>query len=85
VRSRVRDEISDIYDLDDLVDYMQDNMNVRWNFENLTRVKHGNEEPSGIIEFHGGRCLRGPVRTKRWIAFTIGFIELALTKVSSLF
>lgn len=56
---------------------IQDERRVLWNLKNVTR-------DSGTIEFRGGRCLRGPCRTKRWIAFVIGFIELLLHFVSLL-
>ena len=55
---------------------------VLWNFVNIapkTGEALGTE--SGTIEFRGGRGMRGEVRTKRWIAFAIAFIDLCLTKV----
>lgn len=61
---------------DDLVEVMQDDRRVLWNFENVVRGK------SGTIEFRGGRCLRGPVRTKRWIAFAVALIHAILDMVS---
>jgi hypothetical protein len=67
--------------LTELVEYMQDGRNVLWNLENLVVAKNGHNELSGTIEFHGGRCLTDDLLTKRWIAFTIGFIELVLAKV----
>ncbi|KAI1092382.1 putative amidoligase enzyme-domain-containing protein [Rostrohypoxylon terebratum] len=45
---------------------------VLWNFDNIL------EGRSGTVEFRGGRGLRGPVRTKRWIAFVIAFIDMCL-------
>lgn len=56
---------------------IQDNRYVLWNFENILPRK------SGTIERRGGRCLRGEVRTKRWIAFTIPFIHAVLSMVRS--
>lgn len=54
---------------------MQDSRYVLWNFDNIVPGK------SGTIEFRGGRCLRGEVRTKRWIAFTVSFIEAVCNMV----
>ena len=50
---------------------------VLWNFENIA-PKDGQQRgtESGTVEFRGGRGLRGEVKTKRWIAFTIVFIHL---------
>lgn len=45
---------------------------VLWNFDNVL------PESSGTIEFRGGPGLRGPVLTKRWIAFVVAFIHLCL-------
>lgn len=53
----------------------EENRHVLWNFANIE------EDAKGSVEFRGGRALRVPVRTKRWIAFTIAFIELTLKKV----
>lgn len=47
---------------------------VIWNFKNIVAR-------SNTIEFRGGRHLRGPVRTKWWIAFPIAFISMALRQV----
>jgi hypothetical protein len=49
---------------------------VLWNFQNLAHSKP-------TVEFRGGRHMRGPVRTLRWIAFVIVFISLALDEVRS--
>jgi hypothetical protein len=59
---------------DSLKQVMQDERRVLWNFANITT--------HGTVEFRGGRGLRGPIRTKRWIAFAVGFIELSLQKVN---
>ncbi len=54
---------------------MQDDRRVLWNFANIVPGK------TGTIEFRGGRGLRGGVRTKWWIAFTVSFIHAVLTMV----
>ncbi|TDZ54329.1 hypothetical protein CTRI78_v006384 [Colletotrichum trifolii] len=51
---------------------MQNDRFVLWNFENTLPNK------SGTIEFRGGRCLRGDVRTKRWIACTVSLVDAIL-------
>jgi hypothetical protein len=62
--------------------YMQGdelNRKVLWNFRNtITGVI---PPSSGTIEFRGGRHLRGPVRTLRWIAFAVVFVSMALDEV----
>ena len=50
-----------------------------WNF------LHTLEGRKGTIEFRGGRHLRGPVITKRWIVFTVAFVALAIEKVTDSF
>jgi hypothetical protein len=77
------DEISKLEDFDELVDYMQDVRNVLWNFENLIVAKTLNGESSGTIESRGDRCLSDNGPTKRWITFTIAFVELVLSKERS--
>ena len=52
-----------------------------WNFHNVTPKPNSGKSATGSVEFRGGRCLRGPVRTKRWIAFTIAFVILAIEEV----
>ena len=52
-----------------------------WNFHNVTPKPNSEQSSTGSVEFRGGRCLRGPVRTKRWIAFSIGFVILAIEEV----
>jgi len=59
-----------------LRDVMQSNRYVLWNFDHVATGD------SGTIEFRGGRCLRGEVRTKRWIAFAVAFIHAMLRLVS---
>jgi hypothetical protein len=55
---------------------------VLWNFQNVARMPYNtNEMLINTVEFRGGRCLRGPVRTKRWIAFAVSFIILAIKEV----
>jgi len=44
---------------------------VLWNFQNLMNKK-------GTIEFRGGRHMRGPRITLRWITFVIVFVLMAL-------
>ncbi|KAI3324707.1 putative amidoligase enzyme-domain-containing protein [Xylariaceae sp. AK1471] len=53
--------------------FMQKDRYVLWNFGNIVPGR------SGTIEFRGGRCLRGEIRTKRWIAFTIAIIHALLS------
>ena len=48
---------------------------VLWNFEHVVPGS------TGTIEFRGGRGLRGPVRTKWWIAFVIAFVNLCAPQV----
>ncbi|KAI0481569.1 putative amidoligase enzyme-domain-containing protein [Xylaria cf. heliscus] len=60
-------------DTETLKNIMQNDRYVLWNFANIVPGK------SGTIEFRGGRCLRGEVRTKRWIAFTIAIIHAFLS------
>ncbi|KAF4957003.1 hypothetical protein FGADI_3415 [Fusarium gaditjirri] len=55
-----------------LKNIMQNDRYVLWNFDNIVPGS------SGTIEFRGGRCLRGEIRTKRWIAFTIALIQALL-------
>lgn len=50
---------------------------VLWNFDNVARPGG-----SGTVEFRGGRGFRGPVRTKRWIAFVLAFVHFCLHQVS---
>ncbi|KAK3374360.1 putative amidoligase enzyme-domain-containing protein [Lasiosphaeria ovina] len=47
---------------------------VLWNFDNVLDGK------SGSVEFRGGRDLRGPVRTKRWIAFVLAFAHFCMSQ-----
>lgn len=60
----------------------QDDRRTLWNFQNVTTQHLWGRGSSGTVEFRGGRCLRGPLRTKRWIAFAIAFIILAIREVS---
>ncbi|TKA77741.1 hypothetical protein B0A55_04167 [Friedmanniomyces simplex] len=55
-----------------IITLMQSDRHVLWNFANAATGR------SGTVEFRGGRCLRGPVRTKRWIAFTAAILEMFL-------
>ena len=71
-----------IKDLRRLRDFMQasdepkKDRYVLWNFDNV--VQPGG---SGSVEFRGGRAFRGPVRTKRWIAFVMAFVHFCLNQV----
>lgn len=49
---------------------------VLWNFDNVL------EGRSGSVEFRGGRGLRGPERTKRWVAFVVAFVHFCVGVVS---
>ena len=55
---------------------MQMERKVLWNF------KPAANDGTGTIEFRGGRHLRGPVRTKRWIAFAVSCVHFLLEMVS---
>lgn len=69
----------------DLVDIVQglskEDRPVLWNFHNVTCMPFATEQAIGTVEFRGGRCLRGPVRTKRWISFAVAFVILAIQQV----
>lgn len=52
-----------------------------WNFHNVTVMPFTTQPAIGTVEFRGGRCLRGPARTKRWISFAVAFIALAIQEV----
>ena len=70
--------IDGIRSRDELVDYIQGGeRNCLWNFQNIRSGQ------SGTVEFRGGRHLRGPVRTKRWVTFAVLFVDLALQTVGS--
>jgi hypothetical protein len=58
----------------DIVHNMQGDRYVLWNFDNILKDKK-------TIEFRGGRGVRGPNRTRWWIAFVVGFIHCLLTEV----
>jgi hypothetical protein len=75
-------EISGLRNIRSVVEYMQKDRNMLWNTEPLVGTEK--EAAKGSIEFRGGRCSRGPVRTKRWVAFTVGLIELLLCKVCAI-
>ncbi|KAH7308827.1 putative amidoligase enzyme-domain-containing protein [Rhexocercosporidium sp. MPI-PUGE-AT-0058] len=56
----------------ELVAYMQgDDRRSLWNFRNVLSGE------TGTVEFRGGRHLRGPVRTKRWVTFAVLFVDFA--------
>ncbi|KAI8713046.1 hypothetical protein NCS52_01247900 [Fusarium sp. LHS14.1] len=70
--SYVAERLRGIRNESELIDYMQSNNRyVLWNFKNT-------QSQSGTVEFRGGRHMRGPVRTKRWIAFTVAFVNKAI-------
>jgi len=63
--------------LKSLCTYMQGGVDsghrrVMWNFQGLLKKK------TGTIEFRGGRHMRGPGRTIRWITFVVVFVMLAI-------
>ncbi|KAK6442531.1 hypothetical protein LTR95_001233 [Oleoguttula sp. CCFEE 5521] len=65
-------EINHQTDMAAIVGIMQKQRYVLWNLRNLLGKKK-------TIEFRGGRGLRGPVRTKWWIAFVVGFVDLLVS------
>lgn len=74
---RVTTRLWDCNTEEQLVTYMQaGNRMVLWNFENVLKE-------CGTVEFRGGRHMRGPKRTKRWIAFAVVFVAKAIGDVSS--
>ena len=77
--------INNVSDESSLVRIIQgwdkDDRRTLWNFHNVTSKPGSGKSATGSMEFRGGRCLRGPVRTKRWIAFTIAFVILAIKEV----
>ncbi len=74
-RHAIAQLIASVASAESLRNTMQDDRYVLWNFSNIVPGK------SGTIEFRGGRFLRGEVRTKRWIAFTVAFIHALLSMV----
>ncbi|KAI0440169.1 putative amidoligase enzyme-domain-containing protein [Xylaria telfairii] len=72
-RRAVAKLIKSATDTETLKNIMQNSRYVLWNFANIVPGR------SGTIEFRGGRCLRGEVRTKRWIAFTLAIVHAFLT------
>ena len=68
-------ELNGLASIQSLCLFMQkDSRYVLWNFQNTLPGK------SGTIEFRGGPCLRGPVRTSAWMAFTVGLVHWILAK-----
>lgn len=53
-----------------------------WNFHNITRMPFATEKAIGTVEFRGGKYLRGPAKTKRWISFAVAFVVLAIQEVT---
>ncbi|PSN66392.1 hypothetical protein BS50DRAFT_589132 [Corynespora cassiicola Philippines] len=78
VNNEIQNRITAMRTIDEVVDFMQDDRRMLWNFENLTRRKSGRS--SGTIEFRGGPALTGPQKTKRWVVFTVGAIQLVSDK-----
>ncbi|KAK5457169.1 hypothetical protein LTS15_004950 [Exophiala xenobiotica] len=80
--SEVAALINAVQTKEDLVEIIQGKSKkdrpVLWNFHNVTRMPFATESALGTVEFRGGRCLRGPLRTKRWISFAVAFIILAI-------
>ena len=68
-------QIWDLQDEEDLKNFMQDDRRVLWNFEHTVP----GDRFTGTVEFRGGRGLRGPNRTKWWIAFVVSFIKLCVS------
>lgn len=68
-------EIQMINDKERLKNFMQSDRRVLWNFEH---VVPGNR-CTGTVEFRGGRGLRGPNRTKWWIAFVLSFVQYCIS------
>ncbi|KAJ6015342.1 amidoligase enzyme-domain-containing protein [Penicillium herquei] len=59
----------------ELKNFMQNDRRVMWNFEHIVP----GDRFTGTVEFRGGRGLRGPIRTKWWIAFVVSFIQLCIS------
>ncbi|KAI1443410.1 hypothetical protein F5Y02DRAFT_222139 [Annulohypoxylon stygium] len=74
-RNSKRQAIASARSPDQLIEIMQADRKVLWNFDNTLPGK------SGTIEFRGGRGLRGRNRTGWWIAFAISFIHFVLLEV----
>lgn len=68
-------EIWTVNDEEELKVFMQEDRRVMWNFEHVVP----GDGCTGTIEFRGGRGLRGPNRTKWWIAFVVSFIQLCIS------
>ncbi|KAJ5418404.1 amidoligase enzyme-domain-containing protein [Penicillium crustosum] len=60
---------------EELKRFMQEDRRVMWNFEHTVPGARF----TGTVEFRGGRGLRGPNRTKWWIAFVVSFIQLSIS------
>lgn len=75
-RRELSTRLSRVTNETELCRFMQADRYVLWNFFNIRE-----SSKSGTIEFRGGRGLRGPHRTKRWIAFVVAFIDFVLHEV----
>ncbi|KAJ6039474.1 hypothetical protein N7444_008379 [Penicillium canescens] len=76
--TNVQQTMKQIWKVDDeqeLRRFMQDDRRVMWNFEHIVP----GARCTGTIEFRSGRGLRGPNRTKWWIAFVVSFIQLCIS------
>ena len=77
----IRREILGLNSAQQLCEYMQGrDRYALWNFQNTVQNRTTGK---GTIEFRGGRHLRGEKNTKRWVAFAIAFIALAIEKVTT--
>ena len=77
----VASEIRDIPTEKDLCLFMQKDRNVLWNFQNIHPGPSG--KYLGTVEFRGGSQFLNTKGIMSWVAFVLGFINLALEMVSS--
>jgi len=77
----VASEIRDISAEKDLCVFMQKDRNVLWNFQNIHSDPSG--KYLGTVEFRGGSQFLNTRAIMSWVAFVLGFINLALEMVSS--
>ena len=77
VAAEIRSRVSET----ELYFYMQGNRYVLWNFQNIfPNPKTG--RCTGTVEFRGGNQFLTTKGTLAWVAFVLGFINLALQEVS---
>ncbi|KAM0801109.1 hypothetical protein BDR22DRAFT_888779 [Usnea florida] len=80
IRRLILKEIYAKGDEEQLREYMQGHeRRALWNFKNTVQGRAA-KLCKGTIEFRGGRHLRDEKMTKRWIAFVIAFIAMAIEK-----